>query len=71
MNLTIAGWVVIGLLALTWEMLGVFGVGGIWPLTHLVWTAEKEDPSVASLIVILSVVGFPAWLTWHFLFQRH
>lgn len=71
MTRTIIGWLLILAAALSWEAVGMLGWWGIVPLTHVVWTAEKEDPSVASLIVIMAVVGFPAWLTWHFLFQHH
>lgn len=71
MTKALVGWIVLGLAALAWELLGVFGVAGIWPLTDLVWHAEGNSPDVAVLIVFLAVVGFPAWLVYHFVFQRH
>ena len=65
------GRIILAVAALGWELLGVFGVGGIAPLTDLVWRAEENAPSLATLGVALAVIGFPAWLFYHFVFQKH
>lgn len=68
MNRALAGWIVIGLVALAWELLGVFDVADIWPLTSLVRDAMAHT-EIAVLVVCLAVVGFPAWLAYHFLIE--
>ena len=70
MKRALVGWIVIGLAALTWELLGVFGVDGVWPLTWLVRDALDHDEPVAGLVICLACAGFPVWLLWHFLIEK-
>lgn len=68
---SLIGWAVLGLSALVWEMLGVFGVDGIWPLTDLVWHNDRLHPTTGPMAILITVVGGGAWLVYHFLVQRH
>lgn len=68
MRKSLIGWVVLGITALVWELLGVFGVGGVWPLTWLVRDA-MDSSELGVLGVCLACVGFPAWLVYHFLVE--
>jgi hypothetical protein len=64
------GWLVILAAAVVWEAVGLAGVDGVWPLTWLIRDALHANEDVASLVLILSIVGFPAWLVYHLLVQR-
>lgn len=64
------GWLVILAAAITWETLGLLGVGGLWPLTWLVRDALHKHEAVTGLGIMLACVGFPAWLLWHFLVEK-
>lgn len=70
MTKSLIGWITLGLAALLWEGLGLKGVDGIAPLTDIVWHYEELFPSVGPLVVIMAIIGFPAWLVYHFLIQR-
>lgn len=66
-----------GLLWIAWlatglvlEGLGLFRVGGLWPLTWVVRDGLHRNQAITSLIVCLMAVGFPAWLVFHFLFTK-
>lgn len=61
MKTSLIGWVVIGVVALVWELLGVAGWDGIWPLTWLIRDMMNSWwPSILFLIV------FWVWLGYHF-----
>ena len=64
-----AGWVVLVTAAVVWELLGLIGYRGMWPLTWLVRDAMAHHES-AVLGVCLATIGFPAWLAYHFLIER-
>lgn len=64
MRKSLIGWIAIFAVGIVWETLGVFGVGGIWPLTWLV-----RDAMSHSEVAVALVVGFLAWLTYHFLVE--
>lgn len=64
MRKSLIGWLIIGAVALVWETLGVFNVDGIWPLTSLV-----RDAMDHSEVAVALVVGFLAWLAYHFLVE--
>ena len=64
MRKSLIGWLLIGAVALVWETLGIFGVGGIWPLTWLV-----RDAMSHSEVAVAVVVGSLAWLAYHFLVE--
>lgn len=70
MTVSLIGWITIGLLALTWELLGLFNVFGIWPLTWDVRDGLQHHQDYVSLVLLLSIVGFPAWLVYHFFAQK-
>ena len=68
MKKSLVGWVVIGLVALGWELLGIFGVDGIWPLTWLVRDSMTHS-ELGVRGVCLACIGFPAWLVYHVLVE--
>ena len=70
MTITALLWVGLLVAALTLEGLGLARVGGLWPLTWVVRHYLHRDQAITSLIVLLSCVGFPAWLVFHFLFTK-
>lgn len=61
MRNSIIGWVIIGLVAFTWEMLGVFGVWGLWPLTWDIRDGFVHSESFKTVVFL-----FIAWLIFHF-----
>jgi hypothetical protein len=69
-TLTACLWLCVLAVACTLEGLGLARVGGLWPLTWVVRHYLHKDQAVTSLLVILSCVGFPAWLVFHFLFTK-
>jgi hypothetical protein len=63
-------WLVILAAALTLEGLGLFRVGGLWPLTWVIRAGLHKNQALTSLGILLACVGFPAWLIFHFLFSK-
>lgn len=63
-------WIAWFAMGLTLEGLGLARVGSLWPLTWVVRDGLHRNQAVTSLLVCLMVVGFPAWLIFHFLFTK-
>ena len=59
--ISIIGWAVIGAIAFAWEMLGVFGWDGFFPLTWIL-----RDVMNAFWPVTLGMIVFWVWLGYHF-----
>lgn len=70
MKRSVIGWLILLAGALIWEGLGLLGVDGIWPLTYDVRWALDHNEDVSSLALCLTIVGFPAWLLFHFFEQK-
>ena len=66
--ITFALWVTWFCSGITLEVLGLIGYRGMWPLTWLVRDFLTQGEG-SYLVVILFIIGFPAWLVYHFLFE--
>lgn len=66
--LTVALWGIWVVYGVTLELLGLYAIDGLWPLTWVVRDAMKHS-ELAVLAVCLLTIGGGSWLAYHFLFE--